>query len=71
MKIIFLDHDGVICLSQQFGGRFKKRKKYCLEHGSTPDDKMPVQYRFDNFDKKAIKILNNLNYANDSACWFD
>lgn len=25
MKIIFLDHDGVICLSQQWGGRFKKK----------------------------------------------
>ena len=27
MKVIFLDHDGVICLPQQWGGRHKKRKK--------------------------------------------
>ena len=26
MKVIFLDHDGVICLSTEWGGRYKKQK---------------------------------------------
>jgi hypothetical protein len=60
MKAIFLDHDGVVCLSQQWGGRVKKRKKYCDVHGPTSDDNLPVQYRFDNFDLKATKILNEI-----------
>ena len=25
MKVLFLDHDGVICLSDEWGGRFKKK----------------------------------------------
>ena len=28
MKVIFLDNDGVICLSNNWGGRSKKRAKY-------------------------------------------
>jgi hypothetical protein len=47
MKVIFLDHDGVICLSQQWGGRFKKKGK-------------DVHSRFDNLDKKSVKILNQI-----------
>ena len=27
MKVIFLDHDGVICLSGNWGSRFKKQQK--------------------------------------------
>lgn len=57
MKIIFLDHDGVICLPEQHGGRFKKQKKA----GKTWADKdLPVELRFDNFDKKAVKVLNEI-----------
>jgi hypothetical protein len=26
MKVIFLDHDGVICLSNNWGNRFKNKK---------------------------------------------
>ena len=57
MKIIFLDHDGVICLSQQFGGRYKKQIKLRTK---LSQDLMsfPVEARFDNFDRKAIKVLN-------------
>jgi hypothetical protein len=57
MKILFLDHDGVICLSQQFGGRYKKQVKV---RRKLSQDLMsfPVGARFDNFDKKAIKVLN-------------
>ena len=52
MKIIFLDHDGVICLSSEYGSRFKK-KGYI---GMNSD----VISRFDNFNKKAIKVLNSI-----------
>ncbi len=62
MKVIFLDHDGVICLSNNWGGRTKKWAKY---RSTNPDsDKeiknAPVSVRFDDFDKKAIKILNEI-----------
>lgn len=62
MKIIFLDHDGVICLSTEWGGRTKKWKKY---RSANPDSSKernegPVDVRFDNFNKKAVKILNEI-----------
>ena len=60
MKVIFLDHDGVVCLSSNWGGRLKKRNKYCLKHGPTTDADLPVTQRFDNFDIKAVKVLNRI-----------
>jgi hypothetical protein len=60
MKVIFLDHDGVICLSTHWGGRAKKKKKYCSIHGSTENCNLPVDVRFDDFDSKAIRILNEI-----------
>jgi hypothetical protein len=59
MKVIFLDHDGVICLSGNWGSRFKKQQK---ERKKLSQDvmSMPVDARFDNFDKKAIKVLNEI-----------
>ena len=59
MKVIFLDHDGVICLSNNWGGRMKKQKKYGrkLSQGVL---EMPVDVRFDDFDKKAIDTLNEI-----------
>jgi hypothetical protein len=60
MKTIFLDHDGVICLSTEWGGRFKKQNKWGgLKLSMTPME-MPMEYRFDNFNKKAIKVLNEI-----------
>jgi hypothetical protein len=59
-KVIFLDNDGVICLSDQWGGREKKQKKYQREFGELSGAEMPVEYRFDNFDPKAIKVLNKI-----------
>ena len=41
-KVLFLDHDGVICLPDNWGSRYKKKAK------------------FDDFDKKAIKVLNQI-----------
>jgi hypothetical protein len=62
MKVIFLDHDGVICLSNNWGGRTKKWAKYRSANPDSSNEKKdaPVSVRFDDFDKKAIKILNEI-----------
>ena len=53
MKVIFLDNDGVICLSSNWGGRFKKK-------GFDSNPKTPMDIRMDNFDEKAVKVLNEI-----------
>ena len=60
MKVIFLDHDGVICLSTEWGGRHKKQKKWGGRKLSMTNNEVPLDCRFDNFNKKAIKILNEI-----------
>jgi len=62
MKCIFLDHDGVICLSTNWGGRTKKWSKYRSENPESSSDKRdaPVEVRFDDFDEKAVRILNQI-----------
>ena len=45
-KIIFLDHDGVLCLSTEWGSRFKNKEGF---------DSL-----FDRFNDKAIKTLNQI-----------
>jgi hypothetical protein len=60
MKVIFLDHDGVICLSTEWGGRYKKQNKWGGRKLSMTGLEIPVEYRFDNFNKKAISILNEI-----------
>ena len=57
---MFLDNDGVICLSDNWGSRGKKQKKWANEGGTLMIKDMPVEYRFDNFDLKAVKILNEI-----------
>ena len=61
MKVIFLDNDGVICLDNNWGGRTRKWKKYLK---TNPENHLlvmaPVEYRFDDFDKKAVKVLNEI-----------
>jgi hypothetical protein len=59
MKVIFLDHDGVICLSSEFGGRFKKQRNAGRKLSQSIES-LPVLARFDNFNKKAIAILNEI-----------
>jgi len=59
MKVIFLDHDGVICLSSEFGGRFKKQREAGRKLSQSIQS-LPVLARFDNFNKKAIGILNEI-----------
>ena len=46
MKVIFLDHDGVICLSTEWGSRFKNKEG--------------LDSAFDRFNDKAIKVLNQI-----------
>lgn len=60
MKVIFLDHDGVICLSTEWGGRFKKQKKWGGRKLSMTNGEVPLEFRFDNFNKKAVKVLNEI-----------
>jgi hypothetical protein len=59
MKVIFLDHDGVICLSSEWGGRHKKQRRAGRKMSQSIDS-LPVDARFDNFNKKAIDILNEI-----------
>ena len=59
MKVIFLDHDGVICLSTEWGGRFKKQTRVKRKLSQSIES-LPVDARFDNFNKKAVKILNEI-----------
>lgn len=59
MKVIFLDHDGVICLSTEWGGRFKKQTKVGRKLSQSIQS-LPVDARFDNFNKKAIQVLNEI-----------
>ncbi len=66
MKILFLDNDGVICLSSNWGSRHKKQKKWGNRKLSMSTKSIPVEYRFDNFDKKAIEILNEILEETDA-----
>ena len=62
MKILFLDNDGVICLSNNWGGRAVKWANFKRDNpdsGATFDNK-PIQCRFDDFDKGAVKVLNKI-----------
>lgn len=59
MKVLFLDNDGVICLSHNWGSRYKKTKAYSNPNPDGEHTK-PVEFRFDNFDTKAIGVLNNI-----------
>jgi hypothetical protein len=59
MKVIFLDHDGVICLSTEWGSRFKKQTKVGRKLSQSVES-LPIDARFDNFNKKAVKILNEI-----------
>jgi hypothetical protein len=70
-KVLFLDFDGVMCLDSEWGGRFNKQKVW---NKLNPDnqvlytndfDKMNVEYRFDNFNKKALKVLNQILIETD------
>lgn len=59
-SIIFLDNDGVICLATEWGGRAKKYREYLKNNPRIPINECPVNIRFDNFNKKAVKVLNEI-----------
>jgi hypothetical protein len=58
MKVLFLDNDGVICLSDNWGTRHKKLRKWMAKNGYKASYDM--DHRFDNFDTKAIGVLNDI-----------
>jgi len=60
MKVIFLDHDGVICLVDEWGSRNKKRQTWTAETGITRYEETPFKFRVDNFNQKAIRVLNSI-----------
>ena len=60
MKVIFLDNDGVICLSNNWGSRYKKWDKWGGKKLSMTMRDIPIEHRFDNFDPKAVKVLNEI-----------
>jgi hypothetical protein len=60
MKVLFLDHDGVICLPDNWGSRHKKQTLFQKKHGFMSVNKMDVFHRFDSFDKKAVNVLNDI-----------
>ena len=68
MKVIFLDNDGVICLRNNWGGREKKWREYLRKNPKTSRllHLAPVDVRFDNFDSKAVKVLNEILIETDA-----
>ena len=60
MKVIFLDNDGVICLSNNWGSRLKKQDAWGGRKLSMSMREIPLEYRFDNFDQKAVDVLNSI-----------
>jgi len=66
MKVIFLDNDGVICLSNNWGSRLKKQKEWGGMKLSMRGREIPLEYRFDNFDQKAVKVLNEILEQTDA-----
>ena len=62
MKVLFLDNDGVICLSNNWGGRAVKWANFKRDNPDSDAtfDNKPIQCRFDDFDKGAVKVLNKI-----------
>ena len=67
MKILFLDHDGVICLQKQWGTSALKQEEFILYSQHKDPDfvinhfyDFPIECRFDNFDKDAVTVLNEI-----------
>jgi hypothetical protein len=62
MKVIILDHDGVICLDENWGSSAKRKFKYFKKNpeASKLFADLPIEVRFDGFDKKSVKVLNRI-----------
>jgi hypothetical protein len=59
MKVMFLDHDGVICLEQNWGSRFKKAGMSPSSHISRFDE-LSLFHRYDNFYRGAVGVVNSI-----------
>ena len=57
MKVIFLDHDGVICLSSEWGGRYKKQEKWGGRKLSMTNKEVPLDYRLTTLMKRRLTYL--------------
>jgi len=61
MKVLFLDHDGVMCLLSEYASRYNKCKKVGYHPSSSiPTSQLPLSLRYDNFNNKAVKTLNQI-----------
>lgn len=60
MKVIFLDNDGVLCLLDNYGTRYKKQKKLYGTGEKPKHNEVDILTRFDNLDQKAVKIFNQI-----------
>lgn len=67
MKVIFLDHDSVICLPKQWGTSAVKQEEFMrVSKICNPEFELndfydfPIECRFDNFDTDAVDILNEI-----------
>ena len=65
MKVIFLDHDGVMCLSTEWGSRAKKKSNYLKDFPGT-EDSLPGWIKMDNFNDKAVVTLNSILLESDA-----
>jgi len=57
-SIIFLDNDGVVCLSNNWGSRSKKIKNYINKFKDSSN--IPSYIKMDDFDIKSVKLLNSI-----------
>jgi hypothetical protein len=67
-KILFLDHDGVICMEKQWGTRYDKQQKLMDENKDwirPPMREIPIYSRFDDFDGDCIDVLNQVLLETD------
>lgn len=61
MKVIFLDNDGVICIASDWGGQTRKWNEWLKTNPKTLlMSDAPIQYRSNDFDKNAVRILNEI-----------
>jgi hypothetical protein len=71
VKVLFLDHDDVICLNKQWGNRYTKQEKYGVVKSlwgvscEVDEKDMPVYDRFDDFDQDALDVLNRIVMETD------
>jgi hypothetical protein len=68
MKVLFLDHDGVICLQRQWGTRYNKQDKLMDANKDwvrPPMREIPIYDRFDDFDQGGVDVLNQIILETD------